>query len=72
MDKGNDFLIRDSSVLLQGGAAKNLFESGLEPSVYDAMFPIFAFIMVIVIPSLVAIWVIYKTLTEKECAENER
>lgn len=33
----------------------------LEPSLYDAFFPIFAFTMVIVLPSFIALWVIYRT-----------
>lgn len=72
-----------SSVLLENEARgvdlKNLslqgfqgaFENVLEPHWIDVVFPAFAFLMVIVLPSAVALWVIYKTLREKNCSEGE-
>jgi hypothetical protein len=43
----------------------------LEPSLYDAIFPVIAFSLVIVVPTLVAFWVIWKTTTEKTLGEGE-
>ena len=43
-----------------------------EPSYYDAVFPFIAMGLVIVLPSLIALWVIYRTVTEttKEADES--
>ena len=35
------------------------------PHPYDAIFPLIAFTLVVVIPSCLVLWVIYKTITEK-------
>lgn len=35
-----------------------------EPNMYDAVFPFIALGLVIVIPSAIALWVIYKTITD--------
>lgn len=42
-------------------ASQGAVQRALDPSYYDAFFPVFAFLMVIVVPSLVALWAIYKT-----------
>ena len=42
-----------------------------DPTIYDAIFPVIAFFLVIVLPVLVAFWVIFKTVTEKEKGPNE-
>lgn len=36
-----------------------------EPDYYDIVSPVVAFVLVIILPSVVALWAIYKTLTEK-------
>lgn len=43
----------------------------LHPHLWDAMFPVIAFVLVIVIPSSIAIWAIAKTLKEKDLSEGE-
>lgn len=71
-----------SSVLLNNEARgvdiENLSMQGFQgayqnadPHWFDASFPVFAFLMVIVVPSVIALWVIYKTLREKDCKEDE-
>ena len=50
-------------------AAKGAVERLAEPDWIDIASPFFAFTLVIVVPSLLAIWVIFKTLTDK--GENE-
>lgn len=42
-----------------------------EPHFYDIVFPVIAFLLVIVVPTLVAVWVLYKTVTEKTVEEGE-
>ena len=37
-----------------------------EPHMYDAIFPVIAFLLVVVLPSTAVLWVMYKTLTEKD------
>ncbi|MDA0712505.1 MAG: hypothetical protein O2897_00760 [bacterium] len=55
--------------LINAGAS---FSDGLlNPHWFDAVFPIFAFLMVIVLPSVICSWVIYKTIREKKCSEGE-
>ena len=49
------------------GAVKRL----QDPTYYDAIFPFVAFFLVIIVPASVAIWVIYKTLTETTMEEGE-
>jgi hypothetical protein len=68
MDGGE---IHNNSILLQNQVVH--VAAGLsEPHWFDAAYPIFAFVAVMVVPSCIALWVIYKTLREKECAEGER
>ena len=43
-----------------------------EPTYYDFMFPLLAFCLVIVLPSSVALWVIFKTATEKKPEPDEK
>ena len=42
-----------------------------EPHAYDMAFPVMAFLLVIVVPSLVALWVIVKTVTDPSLEEGE-
>jgi hypothetical protein len=72
-----------SSILLENqqgtdaGSANSFsaFSGALEqynsPHWVDLLFPAFAFLMVIIVPSLIAMWVIYKTLREKNSCEDE-
>ena len=71
-----------SSILLENQAAgmgtadglpafQGALEHMIEPHWVDLLFPAFAFLMVIIVPSLIAMWVIYKTLREKNSHEDE-
>jgi hypothetical protein len=42
-----------------------------DPTIYDAVFPFIAFILVVVLPASVALWVIVRTLTEKSGEADE-
>lgn len=42
-------------------ASQGAFQRALDPSLYDAFFPCFAFLMVIILPTIIALWVIYRT-----------
>lgn len=46
-------------------------ERVLNPSLWDAVFPVIAFVLVIVVPSLVAGWAIVKTARERDVGEGE-
>jgi hypothetical protein len=46
-------------------AARGAVERLAEPNVYDIASPVIAFVLVIVVPSLVAIWAIVRTVQEK-------
>jgi|GEM_PF-1466468 len=37
-----------------------------EPHMYDAIFPVIAFLLVVVLPTSAVLWVMYKTITEKD------
>lgn len=39
---------------------------------FDMLYPAFAFVMVIILPSCVAVWATYKTIIEKKPLEGER
>lgn len=52
----------------QQGAAQRL----ADPTVYDAVFPAIAFLLVIVLPVATALWVIWKTVTEKAPEPDEK
>ena len=56
----------------QGTAKSSLgaIERLSEPDFIDIISPFFAFSAVIVLPSVVALWVIYKTLTDKTKVSN--
>lgn len=41
-----------------------------EPDFLDIISPFFAFSIVIVLPSVIALWVIYKTITQKTVASQ--
>jgi len=42
-----------------------------EPHLYDMVFPLIALLLVIIIPSCVAAWVAYKTITDKTLVDGE-
>jgi len=42
-----------------------------DPTLYDAVFPFIAFLLVVVLPATVALWVIVRTLTEKTGEADE-
>ena len=42
-----------------------------EPSAYDLVFPVVAFALVIVIPAATALWVIFRTATDKSKEADE-
>ena len=54
----------------QGTAKSSLgaIERLSEPDFIDIISPFFAFSAVIILPSVVALWVVYKTLTDKTAA----
>ena len=57
----------------QGTAAakKGAVQRLSEPTYYDFMFPLLAFCLVILLPASTALWVIYKTATEKKPEPDE-
>jgi hypothetical protein len=55
------------TALAQKGAVQRL----AEPTVYDLVFPIIAFVLVIVLPTATALWVITKTLRETQKEDDE-
>lgn len=55
------------SEVAQRGAVQRL----AEPTYYDLVFPFIAFGLVILLPTSVAAWVIYKTITEKTKEPDE-
>ncbi|MCC7110477.1 MAG: hypothetical protein IT382_14390 [Deltaproteobacteria bacterium] len=42
-----------------------------DPQVYDLVFPVIAFLLVIVVPALAGLWVMFKTATEKTKEADE-
>jgi len=46
-------------------------ERVLNPSLWDATFPVIAFVLVIVVPCAVALWAIVKTIRERDVGEGE-
>lgn len=46
-------------------------ERVLHPHLWDAMFPVIAFVLVIVIPSSIAVWAIAKTFRERDISDGE-
>lgn len=46
-------------------------ERVLHPHLWDAVFPVIAFVLVIVIPSSIAVWAIVKTLRERDLSDGE-
>lgn len=55
------------TALAQKGAVQRL----AEPTIYDLVFPVIAFLLVIVLPTATALWVIVKTLKEKQKEDDE-
>lgn len=43
----------------------------LNPDMWDAVFPVIAFVLVIVVPIGIAGYVIYRTLTERDVCDHE-
>jgi hypothetical protein len=58
---------------LQGTATaqKGAVQRIAEPTYYDYVFPAIAFLLVIVLPTLTALWVVYRTVTEKKAEADE-
>jgi hypothetical protein len=42
-----------------------------DPSYYDLVFPLIALVLVIIVPSIVALWAAWKTITDKTLADGE-
>lgn len=51
----------------QRGAVQRL----ADPTMYDIIFPVLAFVLVIILPSVTALWVIWRTLTEQKAEADE-
>lgn len=51
----------------QKGAVQRL----AEPTYYDLVFPVIAFLLVIALPTVTALWVIWRTATEKKAEPDE-
>lgn len=66
--------ISNQTVTAEQGTAKaslGAIERLSEPDFLDIISPFFAFTVVIVMPSIIALWVIFKTLTQKSVAEED-
>jgi hypothetical protein len=46
-------------------------ERVLNPHLWDAVFPVIAFVLVIVIPASIALWAIIKTIRERDVSDGE-
>lgn len=55
------------SLQAQHGAVERI----LNPHMWDAVFPVIAFVLVIVVPASVALWAIGKTLRERDVGDGE-
>ena len=55
------------TAVAQKGAVQRLSE----PTYYDFVFPLLAFCLVIVLPASTALWVMWKTITEKKPEPDE-
>jgi hypothetical protein len=55
------------SLQAQYGAVERV----LNPHLWDAVFPVIAFVLVIVIPSSIALWAIVKTFRERDVSDGE-
>lgn len=53
------------------GAQRGAVQRLAEPTYYDMIFPLLAFILVIALPTATALWVIYRTVTEKKAEADE-
>ncbi len=58
---------------LQGTAVaqKGAMQRLSEPSYYDVAFPAIAFVLVIILPVVTALWVVLRTVTEKTLEPDE-
>ena len=66
--------ISNQTVTAEQGTAKaslGAIERLSEPDFIDIISPFFAFTIVIVMPSIIALWVIFKTLTQKSIPEED-
>jgi len=52
-------------------AARGAVQRMAEPNIYDMVFPLIAFGLVILLPTATAIWVIVRTVTEKKAEADE-
>jgi hypothetical protein len=55
------------TMVAQKGAMQRLSE----PNYYDIAFPAIAFVLVIVLPVVTALWVVFRTVTEKTAEPDE-
>lgn len=55
------------SAVAQRGAVQRM----AEPNIYDMVFPLIAFGLVILLPTATALWVIFRTVTEKKAEADE-
>ncbi len=55
------------TMVAQKGAMQRL----TEPNYYDVAFPAIAFVLVIILPVVTALWVIVRTVTEKTIEADE-
>jgi hypothetical protein len=65
--------VSQQTVTAEQGTAKaslGAVERLSEPDILDIVSPFFAFTIVIVLPSVIALWVIYKTITQKTVASQ--
>lgn len=52
-------------------AQKGAVQRIAEPTYYDYVFPALAFLLVIILPTATALWVVHRTITEKKAEPDE-
>lgn len=52
-------------------AQKGAVQRMADPTYYDLVFPMLAFLLVIALPAATALWVIWRTATEKKAEADE-
>jgi hypothetical protein len=71
---GTDSRFSDSSEInasCTSEAQRGAIQRMSEPSTYDVVFPVVAFLLVIVAPAVTALWVIFRTATDKTKEADE-
>lgn len=53
------------------GAQRGAVQRLADPTLYDVIFPVLAFLLVILLPTATALWVIWRTVTEKKAEADE-